>query len=102
MTNIVNSSIGIIAMFVAVIVLALGANLACGSLASEDRARSLVENQGFTNVVLEDRDNIFVQFKGCSKDDVALFTFNAINSAGRPVTVDVCSGWPFKGATIRG
>lgn len=74
---------------------------ACGSLASEQDATKLLQTQGFRHIQLKNRDVWFVGVKGCGREDVALFNFRAINPIGRNVTVSVCEGWPFKGATVR-
>lgn len=89
----------ILAAFVAISALGM---VACGSLASEDKAVSLLENQGFENVEIVERDVFFVSLKGCSEQDVALFTATGTNPIGKEVEVEVCVGWPFKGATMRG
>ena len=72
-----------------------------GNFASEDTAERLLTTNGFTHIKLISQDPYFVGLKGCGKGDVAIFKFNAINPAGKTVTVDVCQGWPLKGATIR-
>lgn len=91
-----------VALFLAFIAFAAAGMAGCGSLASQGSVESLLQNQGFTNIEVTKREVWFVDLKGCGKDDVALFTAKATNPIGTPVTVEVCEGWPFKGATIRG
>jgi len=78
------------------------AGCAFGQFADQRVAENTLVTNGFTNVKLIDRDSIFVGFKGCGKGDTVLFTFTANNPVGKYVTVNVCQGWPLKGATIRG
>jgi hypothetical protein len=72
-----------------------------GRFANQNVAVKLLTANGFTKINLVHRTSTFVGLKGCDKGDLTLFTFKAINSIGKPVTVNVCQGWPFKGATIR-
>lgn len=60
-----------------------------------------LKNQGFTNVQVLDRDWLLVGFRGCDGLDAAKFTVRAVNPVGDTVETCVCSGWPFKNATIR-
>lgn len=72
-----------------------------GRFASANTAERLLTTNGFSHIKLIGQDPYFAGFKGCGKGDLVIFKFNAINPAGKPVTVDVCQGWPLKGATIR-
>lgn len=97
------SEVGWFALIFIALVLFFGAIFGgCGYLANEDTARSLVERQGFSDVRYEGRAVFFITLRGCSDDDVALFHYRAVNPTGQTVDVDVCQGFPFKGATIRG
>jgi hypothetical protein len=72
-----------------------------GRLASESNAVKALTTEGFSHVKLVDRHVYLVQFQGCGKSDSARFDFTATNPVGREVSVSVCEGWLFKGATIR-
>jgi hypothetical protein len=72
-----------------------------GMLVSESVAKNAAETQGFTQVEVTDRAIFFVAQRGCSKSDSVRFTVKAVNPAGKRVKFYVCSGWIFKGATIR-
>ena len=62
--------------------------------------RSL-EKQGYSHVKIVDQELYFPGFHGCDARDAALFVVQATNPVGKDVEVNVCVGWPFKGATIR-
>ena len=85
-------------LVLASVVLIFGAR---GSCASEDQAIRAVTNLGFTEVEVLDKDIWFIGLRGCDGHDAALFTVRGKNPAGKVVTVGVCVGWPFKGATVR-
>lgn len=72
-----------------------------GRFANKNTAINLLTTSGFTKINLVDRTAVLAGLKGCGKGDLTIFTFKAINPAGKSVTVKVCQGWPFKGATIR-
>jgi hypothetical protein len=67
----------------------------------EDQAVRAVTNLGFTDVTVEDRSVFFMEWRGCSKSDDAVFIVHGKNQQGNRVKLLVCVGWPFKGATIR-
>ena len=73
-----------------------------GRWADQNKAVRLLQDQGFTKILVVDRDIWWIDFKGGSGDDSALFTITATNPAGKTVTVHVFVGWPWKGATLRG
>lgn len=89
----------LLVLFFAVMV---GMESCAGSLASEDKAVSLLETQGFSDVHRLERNNVFAPLHGCSKDDTTHYVFAATNAAGRKVHVQVCQGWPLRGPHIRG
>jgi len=73
----------------------------CGYMVDEDHAVRAVTNLGFTEVKIEGKAVFFLEYRGCSKSDDAGFTVSGKNPQGRRVTLLVCVGWPFKGATVR-
>lgn len=91
----------LVLVFVSVIGLGVHAEGCAGRKIKEDVAIRAVEMNGFTNAVVVKRDVYFVQYLGGSKSDNVRFTVMAINPIGRPDTIYVYAGWPFKGATIR-
>jgi len=72
-----------------------------GAFVSDDIAYRAAKNQGFKNVKVVDTAWFAVGLRGCSSHDAARFTIQATNPAGDEVECYVCSGWLFKGATIR-
>lgn len=73
-----------------------------GILASNTAAREAVIAHGFTDVKVTDHAWFAVGLRGCDEKDAARFTVAATNPKGDRVTLVVCSGVIFKGATIRG
>jgi hypothetical protein len=72
-----------------------------GAFAPEEQAVRALQTQGFSLVRIEERSFFFVAFRGCDGSDAAMFRAHALNPANREVEVYVCTGWPFKGATVR-
>jgi hypothetical protein len=72
-----------------------------GTMVDEKVAYQAAEIQGYSNVEVVDHAWFFVGLRGCSSHDAARFTVKATNPAGKDVEYYVCSGWIFKGATIR-
>lgn len=64
-------------------------------------AKRALEKQGYENIEILDKDWLFIGVRGCDGRDAAKFEVKATNSAKKSVEVNVCVGWPFKGATIR-
>lgn len=56
---------------------------------------------GYTEYTITDKDIFFINFRGCQLGEAAKFEVSAVNSNGESVNLLVCTGWPFKGATIR-
>ena len=72
-----------------------------GCMVSATKAISAMEEQGFSEVEILDHSYLFVGLQGCDSKDSAAFDVRAKNTNGKTVNMVVCSGWPFKGATIR-
>jgi len=72
-----------------------------GVFVKENLANRSLEKQGYNNVEVTNKDWFFVGFRGCDMNDAAKITANATNPAGKQTEIFVCTGWPFKGATIR-
>jgi hypothetical protein len=85
------------AAFFAVIIVGL---FGCAQLPSSENGVRLLEKQGFTDVRETGRAP-FAALQGCSDQDVAIIHFRARNVRGQVVDLDVCQGWPLKGATLR-
>ena len=72
-----------------------------GSLVNEATVIEAVENQGYSNADVTDHAWFFIGYRGCDDHDAARFTITAINPIGQEVEIYACSGFPFKGITIR-
>ena len=59
-----------------------------------------LENQGFSNIRIVEKQWFLVSMRGCGQDAVK-FTARAVNPAHKEVELFVCVGWFFKGATVR-
>lgn len=73
-----------------------------GMMTDDTKATHALTQLGFTDVQIISKDVWFVfPFKGCNKNDQALYTVSAKDATGQVRTVDVCAGiW--NGGTIRG
>ena len=72
-----------------------------GMWVPEKTAITALETQGFSRVKIIDRKWFMVSWRGCSKGDDVRFDASALNPAGKEIQISVCSGWFFKGATVR-
>jgi len=82
-------------------VLIISLSLARGACTTKEQAINAVGILGFTNIEILDKSIFLVGFKGCDKNDAALYKVKATNLNGKKVIVNVCIGWPFKSATVR-
>ena len=87
-------------IYVVLFVMAFG-GLFRGVFVNESVAIQAMEDRGFSEVEVDGSAWFLVGLRGCSEKDAARFDVTAINPAGNRVSLSVCSGWPFKGATIR-
>lgn len=72
-----------------------------GAFVKNEKAIRALEANGFFKIEIIDHSWFLVGYRGCDKSDVARFTAKATNPAGKEVQLYVCTGWIFKGATIR-
>lgn len=72
-----------------------------GLWVNENVAVRALETQGYQNIQVVDHVWFAVGMRGCGEKDAARFTVRATNALGKNVELYVCSGWIFKGATIR-
>lgn len=72
-----------------------------GLFVSNDIAINALEDQGYTNVEITNKHWFMFGLIGCADSDAAKFDVIATNPSGNKVELYVCSGWPFKGSTIR-
>lgn len=72
-----------------------------GTFVDADVATRSLEKQGYENIQILEKDWFLVGVRGCGQQDAAKFVVRATNPAKKTVEVNVCVGWPFKGATIR-
>ena len=85
-----------------IIVLLFVALIACrGSCVDDSIAYRSMDKQGYTDVKVTNHSFFMVGLRGCSYHDAAKFNVKAKNPAGKVVNVYVCTGFIFKGATIR-
>jgi hypothetical protein len=88
--------------YILIIALVLVASLGRGLLVDRTGAISAAEKAGYSKIQIVSEQRFFAGFAGCDGGDAAAFEITAINPAGRPVDgLVLCSGWPFKGFTIR-
>lgn len=87
--------------FVLVICFFLGCLFLPMTYVDTNTARNAAETAGYTDVKVKDTHYFFVGFYGCSSGDAAAFDVRAKNPQGKDVSILVCSGWPFKGSTVR-
>lgn len=75
--------------------------VSAGNFVDESVAVEALHKQGFTDIKIIEKDWLFVGYRGCSDDDSVKFTAIAKNPRNETVEVYVCSGWLFKGSTVR-
>jgi hypothetical protein len=68
-----------------------------------DRSTAIraAEAAGYMQPRVVEEHYFFVGWQGCSSGDAAAFLVSAKNAQEKPVSILVCSGWPFKGSTVR-
>lgn len=76
-------------------ILVLASILALTACTRPEHARGVLESNGYTDVVITGWNPL-----SCSEDDATRTGFEA-KMNGKTVTGTVCSGWIFKGSTIR-
>ncbi|HET7673080.1 MAG TPA: hypothetical protein VFK11_01025 [Candidatus Saccharimonadales bacterium] len=93
-----------IAIFGIALAFSGGASWGAGELTKatygSDDAKEYVQDNGYTNVELEDTDTVFVGVRGCDQKDTLSYEFSAEAPSGNDVDVLVCKGL-LKGATLR-
>jgi hypothetical protein len=72
-----------------------------GCLVEEAVAVRALDTQGYQNIRIVDHVWFGIGLRGCSGHDAAKFVAEVTNPAGKKVQVFVCTGWLFKGSTIR-
>lgn len=75
--------------------------VSAGSFVDESVAVDALQKQGFADINITKKEWLFVGLRGCSEDDSVKFTAIAKNPRNETVEVYVCSGWLFKGSTVR-
>lgn len=93
------SSLGVVlhAFFIVITLSLLGCR---GYLNDEGQAVKALETAGYSDISVNSHKWFWVSLRGCGAD-ASRFDAEAVNPAGRKVSVYVCVGWPLKGATIR-
>lgn len=64
-------------------------------------ATKALDDQGFTEIVTTGRPGFLFWFSGCGENDFYATGFTAKNARGKTVQGVVCSGFWFKGNTVR-
>jgi len=72
-----------------------------GSCTRNEDAVYTAEVEGYSEVIVLDRDWFMVGFRGCDVEDAAKFEIKAVNVKGVKVEIIVCMGYPFKAGTVR-
>lgn len=72
-----------------------------GTLVSEQRAIRALEKRGYSDIKITDKSVLLVHWRGCGTTDAVKFDAVAKNPRGTLTDVYVCSGWLFKGTTVR-
>ena len=88
-------------IFGIIVLIVVGFSTAAGIFVNESVAVEALQKQGFTDINITKKDWFLVGFKGCGDDDSVKFTAAAKNPRNETVEIYVCSGWLFKGATVR-
>jgi hypothetical protein len=83
-----------------VILLALG-SCSRGAFVDESKAISALSTQGYSDIHITKKNWFAPGLFGCSEKDAVKFDAIATNPVGRRVEVSVCTGFLFKGSTIR-
>lgn len=91
----------VVLTYAVLILLTLTVSCGRGAFVDKSVAERALETQGYSNVKIIDHSWFAVGLRGCDEKDAARFTATATNPAGREVQLYVCTGWLFKGATIR-
>ncbi len=75
----------------------------CRGVLVDDEApvKAVLATHGFTDYSIQDRSWFVVGLRGCQADEAAQFNVTANNPVGTRVSFLVCTGWPFKGGSIR-
>lgn len=76
-------------------------DIVCGAWVEPQVATRALDAQGYSDIHITDQSWFFVGWQGCGAGDNVRFTAKAKNPAGKPTEVYVCSGFFFKGSTIR-
>ena len=87
--------------FIIITMYTLFLSTGCGAIVSEEVAFNAAETAGFTDVFVTNKTIVFVDLRGCGKDDDVRFSITAKNSADKIVEFYVCAGWLTKAPTIR-
>lgn len=95
--TLVEALVVLVVVFLAVIILV---NFNWGP--NNDSAQKAIEAHGFKNITSVERHWFGSHyFYGCGGDDAFAFTANAVNANNQPVKLVACTGYFFKGYTIR-
>jgi len=88
-------------VFIVLAIIGIIAVMFRGAFVGPETAIRAAENMGFQNIQVVEKNWFLVGLRGCDERDAAKFVIRATNVLNKEVTFEVCTGWPFKGATIR-
>lgn len=93
--------VAIASSILAVIVIAT-TMLACNG-ADNEQARHVLEDHGFSKVIVNESGVGFAAWHGCGESDGAWYETTADNPTGKRVNMTVCcgAGWSLKSCTVR-
>ena len=74
--------------------------LALAWIIPDAKAQTTLEEQGYTNIQIADKDIFAIQWRSCNKTDLARFTATAETPDGISTQLHVCVG-PFSADVVR-
>ncbi len=83
------------------LVLGIIACLCVGYFNKEEKAINALDTAGYSDITITSHHWFAVGLLGCSHGDASKFDAIATNPAGKQVELYVCTGFWFKGSTIR-
>lgn len=92
---------GLIALVIIGVLVFIAGGCFGGAFVSDDVAIKALRTQGYSNIKIVEKNWFLPGLTGCDSRDAVQFKVKAKNPVGNNVEVLVCSGWLFKGATIR-
>jgi hypothetical protein len=88
--------IGVIVILTIGVISFVGGNILNYAMISDSSIIQAIEKQGFENVHITNKGTFFVNWHGCSGEHALYADFDAVNGAGKTVSMTACRGgiWP--------